>query len=152
MYVSDFHSLSLYLICHYLIHPWGRFCLSSVFFLFSNFCFAFLSKIFSCVHTASRYFSFTSLEQWYSIFPLYPAIGGWKQQPADKHFTLQTESMVLERHFSFTGFHTHIDIQRGFSLICVSNIKTLYWPFSAFEQFNRKDNKNRGWFIYIHSV
>lgn len=153
MYDSDFHSFSLYLIWHYLIHPGGSFCRSSVFpFLQLLFC-LFVQNLQLCPHSLQVFLFYLS---WAMILNLSSVSSRRWLETADKHFTLQTGSMILERHFSFTGLHTHthMDIQRWFSLTCDSNIKTLYWPFIvvAFEQFNPKDNKNRGWFIHIHSV
>lgn len=84
-----------------------------------------------------------------------PVVGNSSQQINTLHCRQGRWSWRDTFHLQvYTRTHTHIDIQRWFSLTCVSNIKTLSWPFFVvvFEQFRTKDNKNRGWFIHIHSI
>lgn len=153
MYDSDFHSLSLYLIWHYLIHPGGRFCPSSAFsFLQLLFCHS-VQNLQLCPHGLQVFLFYLS---WAMILNLssvssQSVVGNSSQQTNTFHCRQGRWSWKDTFHLQvYTHAHRHPKV----ILTCVSNIKTLYWPFFvvAFEQFNPKDIKNRGWFIHIHSV
>lgn len=152
MYGSDSYSLSLYQIWHYLIQPRGSFCPSSVF--------SFLSLLF-CLSVQNRQLCPHSLQvflfslSWAMILTLSSVSSHrWLERAASRQTLYTADRVDHPGKTLFIYRFTHIDIQRWFSLTCVSNIEPLFWPIflSVFEQFNPKDNRNKDWLIPIQSL